>query len=49
MGKPIVMGRKTHESIGRVLDGRQNIVLSSNLLYKKEGIIVYHKFFRYYQ
>ncbi|MGH8580089.1 MAG: dihydrofolate reductase [Gammaproteobacteria bacterium] len=28
MGKPIVMGRKTHESIGRVLPGRQNIVIS---------------------
>ena len=29
MGKPIVMGRATHESIGgRVLDGRHNIVLS---------------------
>ncbi|MDA7841768.1 dihydrofolate reductase [Gammaproteobacteria bacterium] len=45
MGKPIVMGRKTHESIGRVLDGRQNIVLSSNLSYKKEGVTVYHDFF----
>ena len=28
MGKPIIMGRRTHESIGRVLDGRHNIVLS---------------------
>jgi dihydrofolate reductase len=28
MGKPIVMGRKTHESIGRVLPGRENIVLT---------------------
>ena len=28
MGKPIVMGRRTHESIGRVLDGRHNIVVS---------------------
>lgn len=28
MGKPIIMGRKTHESIGRVLPGRPNIVLS---------------------
>ena len=44
MGKPIVMGRKTHESIGRVLDGRKNIVLSSNLLYKKEGVAIYHNF-----
>ena len=28
MGKPLVMGRKTHESIGRPLPGRRNIVLS---------------------
>ena len=28
MGKPIIMGRLTHESLGRVLDGRHNIVLS---------------------
>ena len=26
MGKPIIMGRTTHESIGRPLPGRQNIV-----------------------
>lgn len=28
MGKPIVMGRKTFESIGRPLPGRHNIVIS---------------------
>ncbi len=28
LGKPIVMGRRTHESIGRALPGRRNIVLS---------------------
>lgn len=28
MGKPIVMGRKTHESIGKPLPGRRNIVIS---------------------
>jgi len=28
MGKPVVMGRKTYESIGRALPGRTNIVLS---------------------
>ncbi len=27
-GKPIIMGRKTHEAIGRVLPGRTNIVLT---------------------
>ena len=30
MGKPIIMGRKTYESIGKPLPGRKNIVLTSN-------------------
>lgn len=30
MGKPIIMGRKTFESIGRPLPGRHNIVLTSS-------------------
>lgn len=29
MGKPIVMGRKTFESIGRALPGRQNVVITT--------------------
>ncbi len=37
MGKPIVMGRKTHESIGRALPGRQNIVLTKQLDFVAEG------------
>ena len=37
MGKPIVMGRKTRESIGRVLPGRQNIVVTRNPDYLVEG------------
>ena len=32
LGKPIIMGRKTHESIGRVLPGRRNIVITSHAL-----------------
>jgi dihydrofolate reductase len=28
MGKPVVMGRKTYESIGRPLDGRDNIIVT---------------------
>jgi len=28
MGHPIIMGRKTHDSIGRALPGRRNIVIS---------------------
>lgn len=38
MGKPIVMGRKTWESIGRPLPGRQNIVISRNRDYPQAGI-----------
>jgi dihydrofolate reductase len=30
MGHPIIMGRKTHESIGRALPGRRNIVITRN-------------------
>lgn len=30
MGKPVVMGRKTFESIGRALPGRRNIVITRN-------------------
>lgn len=39
MGIPVIMGRKTHESIGRPLPGRLNIVVSrSNHLYA-DGVI----------
>ena len=30
LGKTVVMGRKTHQSIGRMLPGRKNVVISSN-------------------
>lgn len=40
MGKPIVMGRRTHESIGRPLPGRTNIVVSSDRGYRSAGCIV---------
>ncbi len=42
MGKPIIMGRNTHESIGRPLPGRQNIVISSQQNYRAEGCDVVH-------
>jgi len=42
MGHPIIMGRKTFESIGRPLPGRQNIVLTRDKNYTKEGIDVAH-------
>lgn len=37
MDKPIVMGRKTYESIGRPLPGRRNVVISRNQNYCAEG------------
>ena len=37
MGKPIVMGRKTWESIGRPLPGRQNIVITRQEGYEAAG------------
>ena len=40
MGKPIIMGRRTHESIGRVLDGRHNIVVSRRPGYLVQGCTV---------
>ena len=40
MGKPILMGRKTYESIGRPLPGRENIILTKNKNYFAEGCIV---------
>lgn len=40
MGKPIVMGRKTYESIGRPLPGRRNIVVTRNADWSAEGVDV---------
>jgi dihydrofolate reductase len=40
MGKPILMGRKTWESIGRALPGRTSIVISRDPAYRAEGAIV---------
>lgn len=42
LGKPIIMGRKTHESIGRPLPGRRNIVLTSDRGYAAPGCTVVH-------
>ena len=37
MGKPILMGRKTYESIGRPLPGRQNIIITHDDNYRADG------------
>lgn len=44
MGSPIVMGRKTWESLGRVLPGRHNIVVTRNRAYKATGADVVASF-----
>ncbi|MCB1749400.1 MAG: dihydrofolate reductase [Gammaproteobacteria bacterium] len=41
MGKPIVMGRRTHASIGRPLPGRRNIVLTRDADYAAPGCEVF--------
>jgi dihydrofolate reductase len=40
MGHPIIMGRKTFESIGRPLPGRRNIVVTANPAWQHEGVEV---------
>lgn len=42
MGKWIVMGRRTYESIGRPLPGRKNIVLTHQAAYQAPGCYVAH-------
>ena len=38
MGKPIVMGRKTFQSIGKALDGRDNIVVTRDAAFEAPGV-----------
>jgi len=40
MGKPVIMGRKTYDSIGRPLPGRDNIVISRSETFAPEGVFV---------
>lgn len=42
MGRPLIMGRKTFESIGRPLAGRGNIVLTQNPDFTADGVLVAH-------
>jgi dihydrofolate reductase len=42
MGKPVLMGRKTYESIGRPLPGRTNLVLTRDTGWKARGVVVVH-------
>ncbi|MGB1262795.1 MAG: type 3 dihydrofolate reductase [Cognaticolwellia sp.] len=40
LGKPIIMGRKTYQSIGRALPGRKNIVISRDESFHADGVEV---------
>jgi dihydrofolate reductase len=42
IGKPVLMGRKTHESIGRPLPERTNIVVTRDRSYEAPGCVVAH-------
>src|ERR1700712_2942137 len=41
-GMPVVMGRKTYESMEKELPGRINIVVTTNKDWKRENVIVAH-------
>jgi dihydrofolate reductase len=42
LGKPVLMGRKTFESIGKPLPGRTNLVLTRDRGWKAAGVVVVH-------
>lgn len=42
MGKPIVMGRKTFEAIGKPLPGRTNVIVTNDANYRADGCTVVH-------
>jgi len=41
LGKPVVMGRKTYQSIGRPLPGRPNLVVTRDAAFRVEGVEVF--------
>lgn len=43
MGSPILMGRKTFDSIGRPLPGRTNIIITRNPDYRQAGCWVFNE------
>lgn len=42
VGKKVIMGRKTFESIGRPLPNRENIILTRNVELEMDNVSVYH-------
>lgn len=49
MGKPIIMGRKTFESIGKPLPGRTNIIITRNKDWQAQGVKVAHSLEQAYE
>ncbi len=44
MGKPLIMGRRTFQSLKKPLDGRDNIVVSRNADYRPDGALMAYDF-----
>ncbi len=44
MGKPVIMGRRTFETLTAPLRGRTNIVITRNADYSAEGVLIAHDF-----
>ncbi|MBB6485008.1 dihydrofolate reductase [Rhizobium lusitanum] len=42
LGKPVIMGRKTYESIGKPLPGRPNVVITRDAGFSAEGVTAAH-------
>ncbi len=42
MGAPIIMGRKTYQSIGKPLPGRKSIIITRDMNYSADGCVVVH-------
>lgn len=42
LGKPIILGRKNYQSIGRPLPGRHNIVITRDRTFSADGVTVVH-------
>jgi dihydrofolate reductase len=42
LGKPVIMGRRTFESIGKPLPGRRNVIVTRDPAFRAEGCFVAH-------
>jgi dihydrofolate reductase len=43
MGKPLIVGRRNHEAIGRPLPGRETVVLTHDRAFREPGVHVAHE------